>query len=81
MREDSMAGNEPTYFDLKTVSLMREALDDAWACLRVDQKAATSRTILAEAILKLAAQGERDHERLLDGALNAVIRALKTNAA
>jgi hypothetical protein len=76
-----MTGNKPTYFDLKTVSLMREVLDDAWACLRVDQKAATSRTILAEAILKLAAQGERDRERLLDGALDAVLTPQATDAA
>ena len=72
---------EPMYFDLKTVGLMREVLDDAWASLRVDQKAATSRTILAEAIFKLAAQGQRDRERLLDGALDAVIVSDKTDAA
>jgi hypothetical protein len=72
---------EPTYFDLKTVGLMRDVLDDAWAYLRVDQKAATSRTILAEAILKLAAQGERDRERLLEGALDAVTTLDKTDAA
>ena len=76
-----MTGKEPMYFDLKTVSLMREVLDDAWACLRVHQRAETSRTILAEAILKLAAQGERDRERLLDGALAAVIAPSQTDAA
>lgn len=71
---------EPMYFDLKTVGLMREVLDDAWACLRADQKAATSRTILAKAILKLAAQGQRDREHLLEGALDAVVSD-KTDAA
>ena len=76
-----MIGKEPMYFDLKTASLMREVLDDAWACLRVDQKATTSRTILAEAILKLAAQGERDRERLLDGTLSSVIERSQTDAA
>jgi hypothetical protein len=44
------------------------------------QKATTSRTMLAEAILKLADQGERDRERLIDGALDAVIARNKTDA-
>ena len=64
--------SEPVYFDLKTVSLLREVLDDAWACLPPEQRATTSRTILAERILKAAAKGERDPERLLDAALTAV---------
>ena len=67
-----MDSKAPVYFDLETVSLLRETLDDAWACLRPDQKAATSRTILAEGILKSAANGERNPERLLDAALMAV---------
>jgi hypothetical protein len=58
-----------------------DTLDDAWACLRVDQKAETSQTILAEAILKLAAQGERDRERLLNSALDVIIAPSKTDAA
>ena len=64
-----MNGNEPAYFDLDTVALLREALDDAWASLRPDQRAGMSRTILAERILKCAAQGERDPARLLEAAL------------
>ena len=65
-----MDGKEPTYFDLKTVDLLREILDEAWACLRPEQ--ATSRTLLAERILKEAAKGERDPERSLEAALMAV---------
>jgi hypothetical protein len=61
--------NEPVYFDLETVALLREALDDAWACLRPEQRATMLKTALAERILKSAAQGERDRERLLDAAL------------
>jgi hypothetical protein len=64
--------SEPVYFDLKTVSLLREVLDDAWACLPPEQRATTSRTILAERILKAAAAGERDPERLIDAALMVV---------
>ena len=64
-----MDPNKPAYFDLETVALLRETLEDAWACLRPAQQATMSRTILAERILKSAAQGERDRERLLDAAL------------
>jgi hypothetical protein len=41
----------------------------AWHCLRPDQQAGLSRTILAEPSLKAAAQGERDPEHLLDAIL------------
>jgi hypothetical protein len=64
-----MNGNEPPYFDFDTIALLRETLDDAWASLRPDQRARTSRTILAERILKYATQGERDPTRLLEAAL------------
>ena len=64
-----MTAQEPVSFDLETVALLREVLDDAWASLRVEQRANMSRTILAERILKSAAGGERDPERLLEAAL------------
>jgi hypothetical protein len=66
-----METKEPVYFDIETVLMLRETLEDAWACLRPEQRAATSKTILAERILKSAASGERDRERLLDTALMA----------
>jgi hypothetical protein len=62
---------EPVYFDPETVSLLRETLDDAWACLHAEQRATTSKTLLAEGILKSPAKGERDPRRLLDAALMA----------
>jgi hypothetical protein len=64
-----MDDKEPVYFDLETVALLRETLDDAWACLRADQQATMLKIMLAVRILKSAAQGERDRERLLDAAL------------
>ena len=67
-----MDEKKPAYFDLETVALLREALDDAWACLRPQERATTSRTQLAEGILALAAQGERNPDRLIDAALMAV---------
>ncbi len=61
---------KPAYFDLDTVALMRETLDDAWASLRPQQRATMQKTTLAVGILKSAAEGERDRERLLDAALS-----------
>ncbi len=76
-----MGVESPAYFDLKTVSLMREALDDAWACLRPHERATTSRSLLAEAILALAAQGERNPDRLIDVALAAAGNKPNSDAA
>ena len=67
-----MDTKEPVYFDIDTVLLLRETLDDAWVCLRPEQRATMSKTLLAERILKSAAAGERDPQRLLDAALMAV---------
>jgi len=68
-----MDTNEPAYFDLETVTLLRETLDDAWACLRPEQRATMLKTTLAERILKSAAQGKRDRKRLLDAALTDLV--------
>jgi hypothetical protein len=70
--EATLGGNEPVNFDLKTVALLREILDHAWTCLPPKQQATTSRTLLAEGILKSAAKGERDPERLRVAALLAL---------
>jgi hypothetical protein len=70
--EFAVETKEPVYFDIDTVLLLRETLEDAWACLPSAQRMATSKTLLAECILKTAAKGERDRERLLDAALTAV---------
>ena len=68
-----MNGKEPAYFDLETIALLRETLEDAWAALRPEQRATILKTTLAERILKSAAQGERDRERLLDAALSEFV--------
>ena len=67
-----MDSKKPVRFDPETVSLLRETLDNAWGGLRPEQRAITSRTLLAEGILKSAAKGERNPERLRDAALSAV---------
>ena len=64
-----MVDREPIYFDPETVTALREILDDAWACLPPEKQATLQKTALAERILKLAAEGERNRERLLDAAL------------
>ena len=76
-----MDANESAYFDLKTVALLKEAVEDAWVCLRPEQRETMSRSLLAERILKAAAQGERDPERLLDAALERNVRHPSFNRA
>jgi hypothetical protein len=76
-----MDPKKPVYFDLETVALLRDTLDDAWACLRPQERATTSRTQLAEGILALAAEGERNPDRLIDAALMAACSSRKANAA
>ena len=67
-----MVGRQRTSFDPETLSVLRQALDDAWGHLTPVQRAMTSRTLLAERILKSAAKGERNPERLRDAALTAL---------
>jgi len=64
-----MVGTQRTSFDPETLSLLRQTLDEAWESLTPVQRAMTSRTLLAERILKSAANGERDPERLRNEAL------------
>ena len=64
-----MIGKASVSFDPETVVLLRETLDDAWASLRPDQQAAMQKTALAERMLKSAAEGERDRQRLREAAL------------
>jgi len=72
---------KPANFDLETVALLRETLDDAWACLRPQERETTTRTQLAEGILALAAEGERNPDRLIDAAFMAVGNRREADAA
>jgi hypothetical protein len=60
-------------FDPKTLLVLAEALDEAW--LRVNAgaylngSADAARTVLAKHIVAMATQGERNRQRLTDGAL------------
>ena len=64
-----MVERQPLELDAETVALVKESLDDAWACLMPEQQATIRRTSLAIRILKSVAQGERDRKRLRDAAL------------
>ncbi len=57
------------HFDPETLALLRETLDDAWASLRPEEQATMRKTALAKRILKSAARGERNRERLRNAAL------------
>jgi len=65
-----MIRRETVHFDPETVTLLRETLENAWACLPPELQATMQKTALAERILKSAARGERDRKRLRDAALD-----------
>ena len=62
-------------FGPETIALMRRVLDEAWESLSPNAQALTSKTFIAERILKLAAGGERDPTRLRTYGLTAVMPA------
>ncbi len=64
-----MVGKEPVYFDRETVTVLREILDEAWSCIPPERQATMQKTALAERILKSAARGERNRDRLRAAAL------------
>ena len=59
-------------FDAETIALMRMVLDEAWNRLPPKRQATMLKTSLAERILKSAAAGERNGERLREAALRDV---------
>ena len=58
-----------TAYSPETVKLLRCVLDDAWASMGPDEKARSSKTLVAVRILEAAAAGERNPKRLLEQAL------------
>jgi hypothetical protein len=63
-------------FDPETVRVLASALDETWEIARadpitykVDGDPEVARDLLAKHIVDLALQGERDRQRLIDGAL------------
>jgi len=56
-------------YDHETVALFKETLIEAWVSLRPEQRTRVSRSVLVTGLLRSAATGERDPERLRDAAL------------
>ena len=57
-----------THFDAQTIALLKVALHEAWDGLPPKLQATMLKSTLAERILKSAAEGERNRERLLEAA-------------
>ncbi len=68
---------EQVHFDYDTTRLLTEAFGEAWEIMKVaggplvgEDQAPSTRTLLAKHIVDNALQGERDLDRLIDGALD-----------
>jgi hypothetical protein len=64
----------PEYFDPETIDVMIRALDEAWERVersgaRFDGQTRAARNALAKQIVDMARQGERDRQRLIEGAM------------
>ena len=64
----------PEAFDPETITILVEALEEAWATIqlsgaRLDERGEDARDTIAKYIVELALKGERDRQRLIDGAL------------
>ena len=66
----------PAAFDPETIAILNDALDNAWnsvetnkTAYKPDGHAEGARRALAKHIVDIAIQGERDPQRLIDGAL------------
>ncbi len=57
------------HFLPEEIELLRNVLDDAWASLNSKEQTFIAKSELAEHILRLAADGERDPRQLRDFAL------------
>lgn len=69
---DAMPFFRDQSFDPEAVAAMRVAFRLAWDVLPAKQQSIENQRVLADAILHLAADGERDPERLCAYALTAV---------
>ena len=65
---------QTTGFDPETIHILDDALDDAWQRLgagaHLNGTADATRAVLAKHMIDMAKQGERDHLRLIEGALD-----------
>ena len=59
--------------DPEALKLLQSVLDETWASLSPEEKAKTSKTLVASRLLAAAAAGERDPARLRSEAVMAVV--------
>lgn len=59
-------------FGPEDVALLRRVMEGAWASLPPEQRTTSGKTILANSLLHLAGQGERDEDRLRECALQVI---------
>jgi hypothetical protein len=52
--------SDSTAHDPDTIGMLRRVLDDAWETLSPHQQTQANKSIMAQGLLKLAADGERD---------------------
>jgi hypothetical protein len=71
-RGDMTQGSGTALFDPRTTTLLKEVLAQVEETLPMQKRSSEVRVKLATCILKAAAEGERDPERLRDAALSAV---------
>ena len=62
-----------TAYSQESVKLLRSVLDDAWASMAPEEKARSSKTLVAVRILEAAAAGERNPNRLRTVGSTAVV--------
>jgi hypothetical protein len=65
--ESNSAAHDPD-----TIGMLRRVLDDAWASLSAHQQTQANKLIMAQKLLKLAVDGERDPTRLCELAVLTV---------
>ena len=68
-----MRGFHNNAFDPQTLVLLEAAFDEAWLTLKSTGNKTVKPDELARAVLRLAAEGERDSTPLHDGALEGLL--------
>jgi hypothetical protein len=72
LRAKSVTELNLTAHDPDTIGMLRRVLEDAWATLSQRQQTQANKSIMAQELLKLAADGERDPTRLCELAVLTV---------
>ena len=70
-----MRGFHNSAFDPQMLVLLETAFDEAWLTLKSVGNKTVKPDELARAVLRLAAEGERDPDRLRDGSLEGLAPA------